>query len=108
MHKLLSKNVYLVKEHVGMFKAANNYDIYDPQTNEIIMECREELLGIIALPRPAPTSGKPWAQEGNRPLIELRQQRTGRGFQQAMAGWANLTTPNCLFILPVHTCFPAG
>ena len=47
MHKILNKNVYLVKEHVGMFKAANNYDIYDPQTGEIIMECREDQLGII-------------------------------------------------------------
>lgn len=47
MHKILSKNIYLVKEHLGIFKAANNYDIYDPQTGEIIMECREEQLGYI-------------------------------------------------------------
>lgn len=47
MHKILNKNVYLVKEHVGMFKAANNYDIYDPDSGEIIMECREEHLGSI-------------------------------------------------------------
>jgi uncharacterized protein YxjI len=47
MHEVLKKNVFLVKEHVGMFKAANNYDIYDPQTDKIIMECREEHLGII-------------------------------------------------------------
>jgi len=33
--------------HVGMFKAANNYDIYDPQTGEIIMECREDSLGVL-------------------------------------------------------------
>ena len=30
-----------------MFKAANNYDIYDPQTGHITMECREERLGIF-------------------------------------------------------------
>lgn len=47
MNTILSKNLYLVKEHVGMFKAANNYDIYDPETNEIIMECREDRLGIF-------------------------------------------------------------
>ena len=47
MHEALSRNVFLVKEHVGLFKAANNYDIYDPQTGEIIMECREERLGFI-------------------------------------------------------------
>jgi uncharacterized protein YxjI len=37
----LEGNLFLVKEHVGMFKAANNYDIYDPQSNSVIMECRE-------------------------------------------------------------------
>ena len=47
MHEVLSKNVFLVKEHVGMFKAANNYDIYDPDTGAIIMECREDRLGIL-------------------------------------------------------------
>ncbi len=45
MHELLSKNLFLVKEHVGMFKAANNYDVYDPETGSIIMECREPKLG---------------------------------------------------------------
>ncbi len=47
MHEVLNRNVYLVKEHVGMFKAANNYDIYDPETEAIIMECREERLGAM-------------------------------------------------------------
>lgn len=28
----LALNTLLFKEHVGMFKAANNYDILDPQT----------------------------------------------------------------------------
>ena len=30
-----------------MFKAASNFDIYDPQTQQIIMECREERLGFF-------------------------------------------------------------
>lgn len=47
MLALLNRNLYLVKEHVGMFKAANNYDIYDPETGAEIMECREEKLGIF-------------------------------------------------------------
>jgi uncharacterized protein YxjI len=47
MHEALKRNVFLVKEHVGMFKSANNYDIHDPQTGNIIMECREERLGMI-------------------------------------------------------------
>ncbi|MBN2486301.1 MAG: hypothetical protein JXB34_10040 [Bacteroidales bacterium] len=47
MHPLLNKNLFFVKEHVGMFKAANNFDIYDPQTGQMIMACREEKLGFF-------------------------------------------------------------
>jgi uncharacterized protein YxjI len=47
MHKLLNANLFLVKEHVGLFKAANNFDIYDPQTGQIVMECREDRLGTL-------------------------------------------------------------
>jgi uncharacterized protein YxjI len=46
MHHSLNYNAFLVKEHAGLFKAANNFDIYDPQTNEKILHCREERLGI--------------------------------------------------------------
>ncbi len=41
----LYQDLYLIKEHVGMFKAANNYDILDPQSGQIILECREPNLG---------------------------------------------------------------
>ena len=47
MHESLNRNLYLVKEHVGMFKAANNYDVYDPDSGEILLECREDRLGFI-------------------------------------------------------------
>tara|TARA_Y100001968_G_scaffold317214_1_gene345961 strand:+ start:407 stop:1039 length:633 start_codon:yes stop_codon:yes gene_type:complete len=47
MHDAIRKNVFLVKEHVGMFKAANNYDIHDPQTGDLLMECREERLNFL-------------------------------------------------------------
>ncbi|GAA6768832.1 LURP-one-related/scramblase family protein [Flavobacterium johnsoniae] len=47
MNPILSQNLFLVKEHIGMFKAANNYDIYDPETNQIIMNCRENNLGFF-------------------------------------------------------------
>lgn len=47
MHEVLNRSVFLVKEHVGMFKAANNYDVHDPETGDIIMECREERLGTL-------------------------------------------------------------
>lgn len=38
---------FLVKEHVGMFKAASNFDIYDLHGGEPVLECREENLGTI-------------------------------------------------------------
>ncbi len=47
MLDVINKNLFLVKEHVGMFKAANNYDIYDPESGEIILECREPSLGLF-------------------------------------------------------------
>lgn len=47
MHPVLNRNLYFVKEHAGMFKAANNYDIFDPNSNQEILHCREEKLGLI-------------------------------------------------------------
>jgi len=47
MNPILNKNLFLVKEHVGMFKAANNYDIYNPENQEMTMTCREENLGFF-------------------------------------------------------------
>ena len=48
MHPALNHNLFLVKEHVGMFKAANNYDVFDPETGEEILWCREPKLGFIS------------------------------------------------------------
>ena len=45
MHPSLNHNLYLVKEHTGIFKASNNYDIFDPETGQSIIECREERIG---------------------------------------------------------------
>lgn len=47
MHPAIAGNLFLVKEHVGLFKAANNYDIYDPSTGQAILHCREDRLGFI-------------------------------------------------------------
>jgi len=47
MNSILNRNLYFVKEHIGMFKAANNYDIYNPENQEMIMSCREEKLGFF-------------------------------------------------------------
>ena len=47
MNSILDRNLFFVKEHIGMIKAANNYDIHDPENREIIMNCREEKLGFF-------------------------------------------------------------
>ncbi len=47
MNQVLNRNLFFVKEHVGMFKASNNYDIYNPESQEMIMECREPNLGFF-------------------------------------------------------------
>jgi len=47
MNPILGRNTFFVKEHVGMFKAANNFDIYNPENQEMIMTCREENLGFF-------------------------------------------------------------
>lgn len=47
MNSILNRNLFFVKEHIGMFKAANNFDIHNPADQEIIMTCREEKLGFF-------------------------------------------------------------
>lgn len=48
MHDALNRNLFLVKEHVGLFKAANNFDVFDPESGELVLECREDRLGPIS------------------------------------------------------------
>ncbi|QZT38676.1 LURP-one-related family protein [Halosquirtibacter xylanolyticus] len=48
MNPILNKNNFFVKEHTGMFKASNNYDIYDPESDQMLIECREINLGWFA------------------------------------------------------------
>jgi uncharacterized protein YxjI len=47
MNSIVNQNLFFIKEHVGMFKAANNFDIYNPENNQLIMTCREENLGFF-------------------------------------------------------------
>lgn len=48
MHAALRNNLFFIKEHVGIFKAANNYDIFDPHSQQKILECREPDLGFFS------------------------------------------------------------
>jgi uncharacterized protein YxjI len=45
MHPVLNQNLFLIKEHAGVFKAANNYDVFDPASGAKLLECREPNLG---------------------------------------------------------------
>ncbi|MFP6598170.1 MAG: phospholipid scramblase-related protein [Candidatus Hydrogenedentota bacterium] len=47
MSNVLDRSLFFVKEHVGMLKAANNFDILDPESGEEIIHCREDNLGIL-------------------------------------------------------------
>ncbi len=47
MHPALERDLFLIKEHVGVFKAANNFDIIDPETGQPVLYCREPNLGIF-------------------------------------------------------------
>ena len=47
MHAALGQNLFLIKEHVGIFKAANNFDVFDPTGGAKLMECREPDLGFF-------------------------------------------------------------
>jgi len=47
MYPAFNKNIFFVKEHVRMFKAANAFDILDPDTKQIVLQCQEENLGIF-------------------------------------------------------------
>ena len=55
MHAALQQNQFFVKEHVGLFKAANNYDIFDPVSQQKVLACRE----------PDPTNAGTYADREN-------------------------------------------
>lgn len=47
MNPILNNNQYFVKEHYGIFKAANQYDIFNLETKEHLIECREPNIGFF-------------------------------------------------------------
>jgi len=46
-HSVLAGNTFLVKEHIGAFRAANQYDVFDPATGKVVLTCREPKLGLL-------------------------------------------------------------
>src|SRR5688572_24569403 len=48
---MLNRERYFIREHVGMLKLTDVYDILDPDTNEKLGEAREEISGLVKLMR---------------------------------------------------------
>jgi uncharacterized protein YxjI len=79
MHPALSRNVYLVKQHVGFFKASASFDIIDPASSNKVLECREEKLGFFTklfrfteYKRMTPFDVQVRTPEGN-PVVRVRR-----------------------------------
>lgn len=47
MHPAINRNLFFVKEHVKLLKAANSFDIIDPASKQTVLLCREENLGFF-------------------------------------------------------------
>lgn len=44
MGPVLSNSRLWIREQVGLFRAENHYDVYDPETGQLLLECREKQL----------------------------------------------------------------
>ena len=47
MHRILDRNTFAVKEHLGWMKLTSSYDVLDPSTGETLLECRELRVGLL-------------------------------------------------------------
>jgi len=47
MHPVLNHNQYFIREQVGFMKASNAYDVFDPNTQQQILQSKEEKLGFF-------------------------------------------------------------
>lgn len=47
MHAVFTHNIFFVKEHSGIFKAANHFDLIHPESNTIAITCREPKLSLL-------------------------------------------------------------
>ncbi|WP_299456042.1 phospholipid scramblase-related protein [uncultured Microscilla sp.] len=47
MHEVLNQNLFFIEEQVGLLRAANNYDVYNPRTQALILTCQEENLSFL-------------------------------------------------------------
>jgi uncharacterized protein YxjI len=48
---MLGRNQYFIREHVGMFKLTDTYDILDPETQQQLGVAKEEISGLMKVLR---------------------------------------------------------
>src|SRR5262245_23358786 len=48
MPALLDRQTLFVREHVGLFKASNAYDLVDPQAQAVVGRAQQELRGFFS------------------------------------------------------------
>src|SRR5262245_7939504 len=76
---MLHLKAYLVKEQVGLWKLADTYDIYDPETSEQVGVAREEPSGLVKMLRLfipkhlMPTSVNVCEKGSSAPLFSIRR-----------------------------------
>lgn len=76
---MLNRTQYLVKEHIGVFKIQNAYDIVDPITHQIIGRAQEKqpvwslLLGMVLGGNAVPTQLELIAQGESVPTATIRR-----------------------------------
>ena len=47
MHPILDRNIFAVKEHLGWLKLTSSYDVRDPDSGQMLLECREHRVGPL-------------------------------------------------------------
>jgi hypothetical protein len=91
---ILNRNVFFVKDAVKMLEAkqSDKFDIYDPNTQELLFECREPNLGTVTRMRRLAGGkydvGSPFNLEANVPGTDQQLLRVARN-----AGFLSLGSP---------------
>jgi len=76
---MLNLNAYLIKEHVGMLKLTDTYDIFDPTSGKQIGVAKEEPSGfakfmrLLISKKLMPTRVNVYPQGSDRPLFSIRR-----------------------------------
>lgn len=48
---MFTKSTYFIKEHAGLFKLTDTYDIHDPDNGEVVAQAKENISGLLKAAR---------------------------------------------------------